>query len=392
MDRTRVGPPASLLAEVTHRCPLHCLYCSNPLELARREAELPVEAWLRVLEEAADLGVLQVHLSGGEPLVRPDLAALVERAARQEMYVNLITSGVGLTRARAQILRDAGLGAVQLSVQAADAGVSRLIAGGEFWEQKMAAARHVREAGLPLSLNVVLHRHNLSQVTALLDLAAAVGAERVELANAQYYGWALRNRRYLLPTREMLRKAEDDVAQYRRRAGTAMEIVWVVPDYYAEYPKPCMNGWGRMFLTVAPDGRALPCPVASVLPGLEFPVVTAQPLRAIWYESAAFNRFRGVDWMPDPCRSCPRRSEDFGGCRCQAYLVTGDAAVTDPVCIYSPHHGLVAGATASAESIHRTPRAPLDDHTGADDATAAVGRGQDEPLAYRYRRREAAPT
>ena len=362
MDGTGVGPPASLLAEITHRCPLHCVYCSNPLELARREDELPTEAWLRVLDEAADLGVLQVHLSGGEPLVRPDLVALVERATRRELYTNLITSGVGLTRVRTQALRDAGLGAVQLSVQAADTAVSRLIAGGEFWEQKMAAARHVREAGLPLGVNVVLHRHNLPQVTAVLELAAALGAERVELANAQYYGWALLNRTHLLPTREMLRKAEDDVAQFRR-TGTTMEILWVVPDYYADFPKPCMNGWGRMFLTVAPDGRALPCPIASVIPDLECPLVTAQPLRSIWYASSAFNRFRGVEWMPDPCRSCPRRFEDFGGCRCQAYLLTGNAAVTDPVCIYSPHHALVTDAAAAVDHVdHGAPS--YRDHPG----------------------------
>jgi PqqA peptide cyclase len=365
MDSPRIGPPASLLAEVTHRCPLHCLYCSNPLELTRREAELPTETWLRVLDEAADLGVLQVHLSGGEPLARADLSALVERAARLQMYVNLITSGVGLSRARTQSLRDAGLGAVQLSIQAADAEVSRLIAGGEFREQKMAAARYVREAGVSLSVNVVLHRHNLSQVTALLDLATALGAERVELANAQYYGWALRNRTSLLPTREMLRRAEDDVAQYRRRSGTAMEILWIVPDYYAEFPKPCMNGWGRLFLTIAPDGRALPCPVASVLPSLAFPAVTAQSLRSIWYESVAFNRFRGFDWMPDPCRSCPRRFEDFGGCRCQAYLLTGEAAVTDPVCIYSPHHALVTDAVG-AEADERAEAFAYRAHAGTE--------------------------
>jgi pyrroloquinoline quinone biosynthesis protein E len=223
----------------------------------------------------------------------------------------------------------------------------------------MAAAQHVREAALPLGLNVVLHRHNLSQVTSLLDLAATLGAERVELANTQYYGWALRNRTCLLPTREMLRKAEDDVAQYRRRPGMTMEILWIVPDYYAEFPKPCMNGWGRAFLTVAPDGRALPCPVASVLAGLEFPTVTDRSLRSIWYDSSAFNRFRGFDWMSDPCRSCPRRFEDFGGCRCQAYLLTGNAAVTDPVCIYSAHHSLVT------------------------DAVAAIDRGTDDAPAYR---------
>jgi PqqA peptide cyclase len=348
VDGVRVGPPASLLAEVTHRCPLHCLYCSNPLDLTRREAEVPTDTWLRVLDEAADLGVLQIHFSGGEPLARSDLAELVARAARRELYVNLITSGVGLTRMRAQALRDAGVCAVQLSVQAADVGVSRLIAGGEFWEQKMAAARHIREAGLPLGLNVVLHRHNLSQVTALLDLAAALGAERVELANTQYYGWALMNRSLLMPTQEMLRKAEDDVAQYRRRTPS-MEILWIVPDYHAEFPKPCMNGWGRLFLSIAPDGTALPCPVASVLPGLEFPAVTDRSLRWIWYDSPAFNRFRGFGWMSDPCRRCPRRFEDFGGCRCQAFLLTGDPAVTDPVCIYSPHHRLVVDAVAALD-------------------------------------------
>ncbi len=348
MDTPTVAPPVSMLAEITHRCPVHCLYCSNPLELARREEELPTEIWLRVLEEAADLGVLQVHLSGGEPLMRPDVVMLVERATELELYTNLITSGVGLTRARAQALRDAGLGSVQLSIQAADSELSRMIAGGEFWQRKMEAARHVRDVGLPLSMNFVLHRHNLHQVTALLELAASLGAERVELANAQYYGWALLNRDHLLPTEEMLQKAEDDVNQFRERAGHTMEILWVIPDYHADFPKPCMNGWARMFLTVAPTGTALPCPVASVIPGLDPPSVRNHSARWIWYDSPAFNRFRGFDWMPDPCRSCPRRFEDFGGCRCQAYLLTGNPAVTDPVCTYSPHRHLVTEALAAA--------------------------------------------
>jgi len=337
-----------MLAEITHRCSVHCLYCSNPLELARRTAELPTEIWLRVLAEAADLGVLQVHLSGGEPLLRSDVVTLVEQATERELYTNLITSGVGLTRTRAQALRAAGLGSVQLSIQAADPDLSRLIAGGEFWRAKMAAARHVRDVGLPLSMNFVLHRYNLHQVTGLLQLAASLGAERVELANTQYYGWALRNRDHLLPTAEMLQQAEGEVARFRERAGDTMEILWVIPDYHADFPKPCMNGWARMFFTVAPDGTALPCPVASVIPGLDPPSVRNHSARWIWYESPAFNRFRGFDWMSDPCRSCPRRFEDFGGCRCQAYLLTGNPAVTDPVCTYSRHRHLVTEALAAA--------------------------------------------
>ena len=352
-----------MLAEITHRCPVHCLYCSNPLALVRREDELPTGTWLRVLEEAAALGVLHVHLSGGEPLAYPGVVALAARASDLGLYTNLITSGVGLTRARAQALRDAGLGSVQLSVQAADADLSRTIAGGEFWAHKMGAARHVRDAGLALSMNVVLHRQNLHQVTALLELAAGLGAEKVELANTQYYGWALLNRRHLLPSRDALLKAEDEVARYRARAGTAMEIVWVIPDYHAEFPKPCMNGWGRMFLTIAPDGTALPCPAASVIPGLDPPSAKDRSIRWIWYESPTFNRFRGVEWMSDPCRSCPRRFEDFGGCRCQAYLLAGDPAVTDPVCVYSPHRHLVTDAIATA-TRHAGPPAVYRTHAG----------------------------
>jgi PqqA peptide cyclase len=350
MDITAVTPPAALLAEITHRCPLHCLYCSNPLELVRREQELPADVWIRVLEEAADLGVLQVHLSGGEPLLRTDLVTLVERASALQLYTNLITSGVGLTKPRTEALRAAGLGFVQLSVQAADPALSRTIAGGEFWQRKIDAARLVRGAGLTLGINVVLHRHNLHQVTALLELAADLGAERVELANAQYYGWAFENRGRLLPDRAAVIKAEEEVARFRGRAGNAMEVVWVVPDYHAEFPKPCMNGWGRTFITVAPDGTALPCPAAPVIRGLDAPSVRRYPLRWIWYESPAFNRFRGMAWMTDPCRSCPRRFEDFGGCRCQAFLLTGDPALTDPVCSFSPHHRAVTDALAPAGS------------------------------------------
>jgi pyrroloquinoline quinone biosynthesis protein E len=223
-----------------------------------------------------------------------------------------------------------------------------MIAGGDFWERKMEAAGYVRDAGLPFSMNFVLHRHNLPQVTELLELAASLGAERVELANAQYYGWALRNRDYLLPSREAVEKAEKAVDRFRQKADRRMEILWVIPDYHAEFPKPCMNGWGRMFLTVAPDGRALPCPVASVIPNLGLPSARDRSLDWIWRDSPAFARFRGFDWMPEPCRSCPRSFEDFGGCRCQAFLLTGNPAVTDPVCIYSPDHRLVTDAIAAS--------------------------------------------
>jgi len=374
VDPSIVSPPISMLAEVTHRCPLHCVYCSNPQALIRRDAELPTETWLRVLDEAAELGVLQVHLSGGEPLARPDLAALVERATRLELYSNLITSGVGLTRDRVRALRDAGLGSCQLSLQAADPELSQSIAGGDFWRRKLAAAGHVRDAGLPLSVNVVLHRHNLHQVTALLELAASLGAERVELANTQYYGWALLNRGQLLPTRQMVDEAEEAVTRFRQRIGAAMEILWVIPDYHAEFPKPCMDGWGRKFLTVAPDGTVLPCPAAYIIPGLDSPSVNDHSMRWIWYESPAFNRFRGTDWMPDPCRSCPRRGEDFGGCRCQAYLLTGNPAATDPVCAYSPDHHLIAEAVAATVDGAAAPPAYRAYLGGAPALSEAAGR------------------
>mgnify|MGYP000182773564 CR=1 FL=1 len=336
-----VEPPVSMLAEITHRCPLHCIYCSNPLELVAREGELKTEEWLDVIDQAAELGVLEVHFSGGEPLVRADLERLVARASERGLYTNLITSGVGLSGERVARLREAGLRAVQLSLQAADPQTARIIAGGEFWAQKLTASRAVREAGLALSLNMVLHRHNLHQVSDLLEMALELGAERVELANTQYYGWALVNRAFLLPTREQLEAAEAVVERFRTRVGNRMEILWVIPDYYAQFPKPCMNGWGRMYLTVAPDGRVLPCPVAYVIPDLELPSVRRHLLSWIWYHSPAFNRFRGFGWMPEPCRSCPRRFEDFGGCRCQAFLLTGHPEVTDPVCIYSPHRPVV---------------------------------------------------
>ncbi|WP_324716747.1 pyrroloquinoline quinone biosynthesis protein PqqE [Carboxydochorda subterranea] len=340
-----VAPPMAMLAELTHRCPLQCVYCSNPVQLVARSAELDTRAWARIFRQAARLGVLQLHLSGGEPLLRRDLAELVRVASEEGLYTNLITSGVGLSQRRVGELKDAGLGAVQLSFQAADPSLAREIAGGEFWEEKVAAATLVREAGLPLSLNVVLHRHNLGQVRELMEMADALGAERLELANTQFYGWALANRAFLMPDRATLERAEREVDAFRAR-GSSLEILWVIPDYHEGRPKPCMGGWGRLQLTVAPDGRALPCPVAYVLPGLDPPLATEATLDWIWYDSPAFQRFRGFDWMQEPCRSCARRFEDFGGCRCQAFLLTGDPEATDPACAFSPHHERVVAATS----------------------------------------------
>jgi len=330
-----LDPPLALVAELTHRCPLHCLYCSNPLNLVPQEAELNTEAWLRVFREAATLGILQLLLSGGEPLARKDLVALVAGAVKVGLYPVLITSGVGLDRKRLRALKEAGLAAVQLSFQALEPGLARRLAGGEFLDHKLQAARWVREEGLPLTLNVVLHRLNLHEIETYLDLARDLGAIAIELANTQYYGWAWLNRAHLLPEKKSLEAAYAKVQAWRARNPGVMEVVWVVPDFYAEYPKPCMGGWGATHLVVSPDGRALPCPAALLLP-LDFPKVTEVSLEEIWYYSEAFNLFRGTGWMQEPCRSCPRKEIDFGGCRCQAYMVTGDLTATDPVCRFSP--------------------------------------------------------
>ncbi len=346
-------PPLGMLAELTHRCPLHCPYCSNPVELAAKRDELTTEQWLSVLDAARDLGVLQVHMSGGEPLLRPDLPELVGRASDLGCYVNLVTSGLGLTADRLAGLVDRGLAHVQLSVQGADAARADLIAGAKAHARKIEAAAVVREAGLPLSVNVVLHKAN-HDVAALIELAERMGADRLELANTQYYGWALRNRTALMPTREQLAAAEPVVRAAAERLRGRMEIVYVVADYYEKYPKPCMYGWGARQLTVAPNGDVLPCPAASVITTLPVENVTRRPLADIWYSSESFNAFRGDEWMRDPCRTCERRSLDFGGCRCQAFMLTGDAAATDPVCGLSPDRGIVDGILA-AEAAAEVP-------------------------------------
>jgi pyrroloquinoline quinone biosynthesis protein E len=350
-----IAPPLALLAEVTHRCPLQCPYCSNPLELTRASEEMETADWLRVLDEAAKLGVLQVHFSGGEPTARRDLAALVRRATEQGLYTNLITSGV-LTDARhlADYV-EAGLRHVQLSFQDSEAANSDRIgglAGGH--AKKLAFAARVRGAGLPLTLNFVVHRQNLARLGDMIDMAVELDAQRVEIAHVQYYAWALLNRDAFLPSREELDAATRSVEAARARLKGILTIDYVVPDYHAVRPKSCMNGWGRQFLNVMPSGRVLPCHAAETIPGIDFPSVRTASLAEVWYRSSAFNTFRGTDWMPEPCRSCERREIDWGGCRCQAFALTGDARRTDPVCALAPDHHLVEAARRHAT---RTPPA-----------------------------------
>ncbi|MGV9365139.1 pyrroloquinoline quinone biosynthesis protein PqqE [Amycolatopsis sp. NPDC003731] len=336
-----VSPPLGLLAELTHRCPLHCPYCSNPVELTARAREMSTEDWLSVLSQARELGVLQVHLSGGEPLLRPDLPALVAHAHGLGCYVNLVTSGLGLTSSRLDDLVARGLAHVQLSAQGATRERADRLAGAKAHDRKLSAAELVKAAGLPLSLNVVLHRQNHDQLAGIIELAERMGADRLELANTQYYGWALRNRDALMPTAAQLAAAEPVVRAAIDRLRGTMEIVYVVADYHEPYPKPCMYGWGARQLTVAPDGTVLPCPAASAISTLSLSSVRDTPLAEIWYRSSSFNAYRGEEWMSEPCRTCDRRGVDFGGCRCQAFLLTGDAAATDPVCSRSPQRGVV---------------------------------------------------
>jgi pyrroloquinoline quinone biosynthesis protein E len=347
-----VESPLSLLAELTYRCVLQCPYCSNPLRYAASpyRDELATADWVRVLDEAGRLGVVQVALSGGEPTLRRDLLEIVAAARDAGLYSTLVTAGTLLPEDRLAALQGAGLDHVQISIQGADRAVSDLIAGAESFDEKVAACRRVRALDLPLTLNVVLHRLNLHQVGDFLALAEEVGADRIELANTQYHGWALVNRKLLLPSREQLEAAAAVVERERRRLGNRLEIIWVLPDYFEDLPKPCLAGWARRFLTVTPNGDVLPCQAAGDI-GLAFANVRERDLEWIWYESEAFNAFRGTDWMPEPCRSCPlgRQEVDFGGCRCQAFALTGDARRTDPVCRFSPDRHLVDEALREAQ-------------------------------------------
>ncbi len=348
-------PPIGLLAELTHRCPLKCPYCSNPLELARRSAELSTAEWIRILDEAAALGALQLHLSGGEPALRADLEEIVAGARRAGLYTNLITSGARIDDHRLQRLAEAGLDHLQISFQDVGADSGDRIAGhAGAYRRKIELAGWARRLDLPWTLNAVLHRHNLDRVEGFLELALELGAHRIELANVQYYGWAFLNRAALMPTRHQLERFLRIAERARRELEGRLAVDIVVPDYYARRPKPCMNGWGRAVLTVAPDGRVMPCHAAHVIPGLTFDNARDRPLAVIWRESEAFRRFRGTDWMQEPCRSCPRREKDFGGCRCQAMMLTGDPEATDPACELSPHHAALV-ALAESESGREPP-------------------------------------
>ena len=355
-----VGPPLWLLAELTYRCPLQCPYCSNPLDFARSGDELSTAQWLDVLRQGRELGAAQLGFSGGEPLVRQDLAELIGGARALGYYTNLITSGLGLSDAKVAAFAAAGLDHIQISFQASDPELNDALAGSrKAFRQKLAMARAVKAAGYPMVLNFVIHRHNIHQMPQILQLCEQLDADYVELATCQYYGWAFRNREGLMPSQAQLRAAESQVNDYRARLharGAPMKLIFVTPDYYESRPKACMNGWGSLFLTVAPDGTALPCHSARLLP-IDFPNVRTMSLAEIWYHSPGFNHYRGDAWMPEPCRSCEDKARDFGGCRCQAYLLTGDADNADPVCDKSPYHDRILAARTAADHA----RTGLDD-------------------------------
>jgi PqqA peptide cyclase len=349
-EKGQLRPPAVMLAELTHRCPLRCPYCSNPLDLDRRSAELGTDDWKRVLGEAADLGILHVHLSGGEPTARPDIGELVAHARDAGLYTNLITSGVLMNEGRLDALIAAGLDHLQLSLQDVDAESADRIGGFRGGHgKKLALAREMRAKGIGFTLNAVIHRQNIARVARFIDLAVEMGAGRLEVAHTQYYGWALRNRAALMPTRAQLDKTTGIVREAVERLKGKLVIDYVVPDYYARFPKPCMGGWGRVGMNVTPSGKVLPCHAAETIDGLTFDTVREKSLREIWETSPAFNAYRGFDWMQEPCRSCERRTIDFGGCRCQAFALAGRAAATDPACSLSPLHSEI-GRIAASES------------------------------------------
>ncbi|MEM9148186.1 MAG: pyrroloquinoline quinone biosynthesis protein PqqE [Pseudomonadota bacterium] len=364
--------PISMLAELTHRCPLSCPYCSNPLELTARQAELDTQTWARVFREAAALGVLQLHLSGCEPASRRDLVALTRAAAEAGLYTNLITSGIGLTEARLRDLEEAGLDHIQLSLQGTEAAMADRIGGykGGF-QRKMQVAEWIAARGFPLTINAVMHRLNLASLPQAIGMAERLGARRIEVACVQFHGWAAANKAALMPTRAQAETARTTVAEARARLRGRLVIDFVPPDYHATYPKACMGGWGSTGLNVTPEGLVLPCHAAQSIPGLRFDSVQALPLAEIWYESAAFNAYRGEDWMQEPCRSCERRALDKGGCRCQAMALAGDAAATDPICSKSPRHAEVVAlaevAAAGSDPLRYrvSPQAPSATHKTA---------------------------
>ena len=342
--------PLALIAEITHRCPLHCVYCSNPLQLASAKAELSTRDWVRVFQEARSLGILHLHLTGGEPVARADLKDLVQAAHTAGLYINLITSGIGLPEARLAGLVDVGLDHIQLSFQDSKEEPANWIAGTKAHVHKVALSEIIRRFPVAFTVNLVVHRQNLDHLEEMIGFAEQLKPDRLEIAHAQYYGWALKNRDTLIPTREQLENSLRIVEAAQERLSGQMRIDCVVPDYYARYPKACMGGWGQRLILIDPSGQALPCHAAGVIPGMSFDNVRGHSLEWIWRDSAAFQRFRGEQWMPEPCRSCERRVEDFGGCRCQAFLITGDAGATDPVCTLAPTHHLIEGVRPMAHS------------------------------------------
>lgn len=347
-----IGPPLWLLAEVTYRCPLHCVFCYNPVDFAKTERadELSTADWLRVLREARALGAVQCGFSGGEPLMRDDLEELIAEAHRLGYYTNLLTSGVGLTKERAHALKAAGLDHVQLSFQDSTRELNDFLSHTKTFQLKQEVGETIKALGWPMVMNVVIHRLNIDHIDRIIAMADALGAEYLELANSQYYSWAHLNRDHLLPTSEQIRRAEAVTDEWRVKVADRMKLFFVAPDYHEGKPKKCMNGWGNIFLTIAPDGTALPCHTAKMLPGLAFPNVREHDVRHIWHDSEGFNRYRGTGWMKGACVTCPDKEKDLGGCRCQAFLLAGDPAATDPVCPKSDRHGLVQAAVAAADA------------------------------------------
>ena len=342
--------PLALIAEITHRCPLHCVYCSNPLEMAAVNSELSTAHWIDVFQQAGKLGMLHAHFTGGEPLARPDLTELIAGARSAGLYTNLITSGLGLAETRLQALVDAGLDHIQLSFQDSREDSGNWIAGAKAHAHKIELSRLIRRHKIAFTVNLVIHRQNIDHLDEMIAFIEQLAPERMEIAHTQYYGWALQNRAALLPTREQLNNAVEAVAAADKRLAGRIRVDFVVPDYYARFPKACMGGWGRRLMLINPAGKVLPCHAAEVIPNLEFENVREQTLEYIWQQSPSFQRFRGEEWMPEPCRSCDQRAQDFGGCRCQALLLTGNAEATDPACSLAPAHHIIEAALAEANS------------------------------------------
>jgi len=343
--------PLWLLAEITYRCPLHCAFCYNPTDYDKHtQNELDTKSWLRVLNQARELGAAQLGISGGEPLLRDDIEVIVEEARQLGYYSNLITSGVGLTDKRIDAFKKGGLDHIQLSMHDITEEINNFITNTKTFKLKKKVAAMIKDRGYPMVLNVVIHRYNIGHIREILEMAEALGADYIELANIQYYGWSLINRNQLMPSKEQIDYAEKVTNEYRDRVGSKMKIFFVVPDYFAERPKKCMNGWGEVFMIVTANGDVLPCHSARVLPNMKFPNVRDTGLKGAWYDSPAFNKYRGDDWMKEPCRSCPEKEKDLGGCRCQAFLLTGDAETADPVCTLSPNRHIIDQAVIDAQN------------------------------------------